>query len=198
MTEVEAAKLVTLLVTAFADEVRWLSEQQQETMRGLYRQFLLDLPYRAGDQAVVRLIATSRKMPKIADLRSAIQAQLHGRPATAGEAWGAVLRLRSPHFSPQLDELDPVLRRCLESMGWIVRDTVLSGGVEHSRWRVETSGNEVADRARFCELYDQLAARQESELTVGQLAPPVPVRRLAAGAPESMAVILAKLPTPKE
>ena len=37
---------------------------------------------------------------------------------------------------------------------------VWRGGIEVRRLRVELSDNEVADRARFIELYDQLAAQR--------------------------------------
>lgn len=201
MTDVEAAKLLTMLITAWPDGLRWLSEEQQADTRKLYRDFLQDLPYREGDHAVRRLIATWRptsaqRWPSIAELRAAITLQIHGRTPTALEAWGAIRKLGNPQTPELWDALDPVVRMCLDSLGWVVRETLLRGGAQLERWRVSRPGDsdsETADRARWVELYDQLTTRVMSERVVGLLAPPIPVRRLAAGSVEQLGAIVQRL-----
>ncbi len=185
MTEPEAAKLVAMLATAWPEGLRWQDEHQQAEQRRLYRQFLLDLPYAAGDAAVVRLIATwkptaAQRWPSIADLRAAIAEQLAGRRMLGAEVWGEICRLvrrYGAHRTPGVDfEVgDPVVAAVISEIGW--RELCLSE-------------ERVADRARVIELADQLGARETTDRVVGRLAPPIPQRRLAAPEPLRLAGIL--------
>lgn len=183
MTEVEAQQLIVMMSTAWPDGIRHLSPDQQAQTQGLYRMFLLDLPYDAANAALTRMIAASHESPRwpaIATLRREISTLLHGRQLSAGEAWGVVLKLGAPRDESRWGEVDQMIRRCCESMGWVVRDTIWRGGVELKRVRVELGEHEPSDRARFCELYDQLARDQRVERTVGQLAAPAAQRRIGA------------------
>lgn len=175
MTEIEAQQLIVMMSTAWPDGIRHLSARQQEETQGLYRMFLLDLPYDAANAALTRMIAASHESPRwpaIATLRREIAAQMHGRQLPAGEAWGIVLKLGAPRDDESWEQVDPLIRRCCESMGWVVRDTIWRTGSEHRRTRVALGEHEPSDRARFCELYDQLAREHRVERTVGQLAAP--------------------------
>lgn len=188
MTDVEAAKLVTMLITAWPDAMRWLTEEQQADTRRLYREFLTDLPYQAGDAAVRRLIATWRptsaqRWPSIAELRGAIVTQQGGRALTGGEAWGQIRKLISKygaHRAPGIDFqiADPLVAQVVASIGWS---------------ELCSSENATADRARCIDLCEQLAAREVADRTVGQLAPPIPVRRLEAAEPTKLGDIVGKL-----
>lgn len=200
MTDEEAAKLLAVMVTAWPDGLRFLDEKQQVATRALYRKFLRDLEYGAADAAVCRLIATWRptsaqRWPSVAELRAAVVTAQHGRTPTGGEAWGAARRLRGGD-EVAFAQLDLALRATLVELGWIVWDTVFTGGTSVRRWRVAIGvsvDDVVADRARFIELYDQLASRATSDRVVGQLAPPIPVRRLTGGAPVLIGDLLAGL-----
>lgn len=180
VSEVEAAKLIAMLVTAFPDDMRWLGEQQQADTRALYRTFLLDLPYDAGDAAVRRWIATQVRLPKIAELRAAITLHVHGRRPTAGEAWGQLRGLRGHQPASALEQLDRVLHACLLAFGWITWDTISRGSEAVREWRVSRGDHEASDRSRFFELYDQLAARAAQDATAGLAAPPIRQRELVA------------------
>lgn len=175
MTEVEAQQLIVMMSTAWPDGIRHLSAPQQEQTQGLYRMFLLDLPYDAANAALTRMIAASheaRTWPTIATLRREIATQMHGRQMAAGEAWGIVLKLGTPRDEERWAQVDPLIRRCCESMGWVVRDTIWRAGTEHERTRVELGEHEPSDRARFCELYDELARHQRVDRAAGQLSAP--------------------------
>ncbi len=194
MTPDEAAKLVTMLITAWPDALRWMGETEQKEQRALYREFLMDLDYRAGDAAVRRLIATwkptnAQRMPSIAELRQAVMLVMRGRTMAGGEAWGAIRKLRGGQA--EYDSLDATARTVLESLGWVVWTDVFAGGEVVRRWRVvvgQLEGDHVADRARFIELWDQLSARAASDATVGQIAPPIRVRQLD-GAPRQAQLV---------
>jgi hypothetical protein len=177
--ESEAAKLLAMLITAFPDEWRFLSDEQQRDTRALYARMMIDLDYARADAAVVRLIATARKMPKVSELRAMVSKLSRGREHNGGEAWGVVRRLigrygymRTPGADFEIS--DPLIARCVEAFGW---RTLCDGGYQ------------AADRARFVDLYDRLAAEQGEDLAVGRIAAPIPARQLGAG-PTSIADIL--------
>ena len=184
MTEPDAAELLVVMITAWPDGWRFHDERQQAAMRKLYMRCMLDLDRAAGHAAVMRLIATwkptsAQRWPSIAELRSAIATVQHGRTPAPGEAWGALHKLRGWHEVEELERLDPALRACIEHLGWLKWETFLRASGDVKRWRVMTGDeSEASDRARFLELYEQLAGRDASDRVVGQLAPPVPVRQL--------------------
>lgn len=171
MTEVEAAKLVTMLITAWPEGMRWLNADEQANTRQLYRDFLSDLPYQAGDAAVRRLIATwkptsAQRWPSIAELRGQIMTQLHGRALTGGQAWGQVRKLiakHGAHRTPGIDFVidDPIVAQVVEAMGWS---------------ELCQSEMSVADRARSIELCEQLSGFEVADRTVGLMAPPIAPR----------------------
>ncbi len=202
----EAAKIWTLLATAYAEGLRWIAsgpkdddgKTQLDRTGELYESFLRDMePYSAADAAVRRVIATfvptdAKRYPPIPVLRAAILAQTSGRPRTGLEAWGDVRKLTGSYTADRLDDLDPATRTVLETFGWIVWRTYFRAGAEIQRWTVSSeSENEASDRARFAELYDRLAGRAQEDAIVGALAPPLPQRRIG-GAPPALVAELAR------
>lgn len=192
----EASKIVTMLITAYPDAWRFLSEEQQEATRQLWREMLADLAYSVADAALRRLIGTRSKMPAIADFRATCSAYTEGRREHGGEAWGAVLKLigrygmnRTPRLFTQCeipgngDEFpvtDPVLLRVIDAMGW--RELCLSE-------------NQAADRARVIELYEQLSREDAAERSVRAIAPPIPERRSGGVAVALGGIVSAMLPS---
>lgn len=171
MTDIEAQQLIVVMSTAWPDGIRHLSADQQVETQRMYVRFLLDLPYDVANAALTRMIAATheaRAWPTIATLRREISTLLHGRQMPSGEAWGVVLKLGAPRDGAAWGKVDPLIRRCCEAMGWIVRDTVWRGKAEIARIRVELGDHEPSDRARFCELYDQLAREQRVERATGK------------------------------
>jgi hypothetical protein len=149
VTAVEAAKLVAAMIAAFP---------QARVTPGtspVYERMLADLDYVAAQAAVERLIATSRFMPTVAELRSTVLDLTHGERRPGGEAWGDVLKAigrvgkyRTPTFA------DQSVARAVTALGWE---------------NICDSDNQVADRARFIELYDQLATSERKERSAGHL-----------------------------
>lgn len=180
MTEIEAGKLVTALVTAFPDGLRFLDEEQQRATMKMYRYMLRDLEAAHAGHAIARVIATCKKWPSIAEIREAYDVQTNGRNALGLEAWGRVQkamaregRNRKPGIDFQFK--DPIALRVVDAMGW----RYLCDSPDH-----------VPDRARFIELYDQLAKRDAIDQAVGiEIAPPIPRRELHGG-PRSFAAIV--------
>lgn len=173
----DAAKIVAMLITAYPDSWRFLTPDQQDYSRKLYREFLADLEYSTADAAVRRLIGSAKRMPSVAEIRAVCMELTDGRLDRGGEGWGAILRLigrygiyrrpRSAHddedASDVFDVADPILARVISSMGW--RELCLSE-------------NQPADRARVIELYEQLALQFTQDRAVAAIAPPIPRRSL--------------------
>lgn len=145
MTDAECAKLVAVMMGAFPS-AKFNAQTSQ-----VYERMLRDLDYRAANAAVERLLATSRFMPTVADVREAALALTSGEIKPGGEAWGEVLRLISRYGARRYDVgweppiADPATRQTVAALGWV---------------NLCDSENQVADRARFVELYDKLAASQ--------------------------------------
>ncbi len=151
MTSTEAKKIVAVLIAAFPDTKATL-----DTV-AVYERMLADLDYPAANAAVERLIATSRYgMPRIAEIREAALTVDQGELRPGGDAWGEVLAAigkygyaRQPGVDFQFD--DPTTGAAVKAMNW--RELC-------------SSENPQADRARFIELYDKLAAaRRRTQLS---------------------------------
>jgi hypothetical protein len=153
MTKGEAAKLVAVLLAAYPAAKSTASTSE------VYERMLADLDYPTANAAVERLLATSRFMPSIAEIREACMDLQHGERVAGGEAWGNVLRAigrwgvyRTPGQDFQFQ--DPVAARCVAALGW---------------QNLCNSENQHADRARFIELYDRLAVSERKEQNAGAL-----------------------------
>jgi hypothetical protein len=152
VTKAEAAKLVAVLIAAYP------SAKLGPDTAGIYERMLVDIDYAEANAAVERLLATSKWPPTIAEIREAALALNAGEIKPGGEAWGRVLRAICRHGRNRT----PGVHFDLDG------DTVALDVVRALNWReLCDSDNPSADRARFIELYDQLAAtarrRQLSE-----------------------------------
>lgn len=142
MNTLEAKKLIAVLIAAFPGKATDATVQIYERMLG-------DLEYVAANAAVERLLATAKFLPTIAEIREATLTVHAGEIRPGAEAWGEVLRAiarygrnRTPGDDFQFS--DPVTAECVAALKW--RELC-------------DSENQVADRARFVELYDKLAAQ---------------------------------------
>ena len=110
---------------------------------------LADLDFELAKRAVTRLIATSKFLPTIAEVRSAATAFELGPVRAGGEAWGdvvAAIRFVGHYGIPKFE--DPLVAHCVECLSW--RGLCLGE-------------NEAADRARFIEMYDAVAERRRTD-----------------------------------
>lgn len=155
MTKLEVAKLVGVLMAAYPS-----SKANPQTSE-VYESMLADLDYAKANVAVRRLLGSAKWMPTIAEIREAVLHADRGPIRAGGDAWGDVLEAvhrtgsyRTPTFA------DPLVASAVVSLGW----SEICG-----------SENQVADRARFIELYDRLTTTSRRELQM-----PADVRRLPA------------------
>lgn len=148
MTRSEAAKLVAVLAQAWPR-----SPVSVETSK-VYEGALMDLSHAEAEAAVSLLLRTSKFLPTIAEIRTAAVDLRRGPVRSGPEAWGDVLgqiRRVGAYGVPKFE--DPVTAECVRVLGW--RNLCLEGH------------NDAADRARFCELYGDLALRERTDEVAG-------------------------------
>lgn len=153
MTDSECQKIVAVLMAAFPNA------KSTSATTTVYERMLRDQEYVVTNAAVERLLATSRFMPTIAEIREACFDLNLGERQAGGEAWGSVLRAvqgAGSYRTPGVDFVfnDPVVLRCVEALGW---------------QNLCSSENQVADRARFIELYDKLSLSERKHANADQL-----------------------------
>lgn len=161
MTRAEAAEIVVTLAAAYPK-----AEVTAQTSQ-VYERMLADLDYGIAMMAVARLVANSRFLPTVAEIREAWADIRWGPRRTGAEAWQDVERaqrrvgyLRQPRFE------DPIVSSIVSAdwPAWCKPD------------------NPAADRARFIELYEIRSSRARAEIVSGiQLPPPMVPKALAAG-----------------
>lgn len=163
MKRSEAAEMVMLLLGAYPHAKTTSSTSQ------VYETMLSDLDVGSARAAVTKLIATSKFMPTVAEIRTAAAELAHGPVRSGAEAWLDVLdQIRRAGYcgEPKFD--DAIVTAVIERWGW--RRMCLEGHVD-------------ADRARFVEAYDSLARQaREREVSGLALAAAPETRRLKKGA----------------
>ncbi len=182
MTRSESAKLVACLLAAFP------STRATTATSEVYERMLADLDYLVANAAVERLLATSRFMPSISEIRGACLDLTHGTMRAGGEAWGDMLKAvsrwgsyRTPGADFQFQ--DPLVAKCVASMGWS---------------NLCLSENQVADRSRFIALYDELAKHEGVNRNVAQLPSAKAAKALQEGndATQTVAFLAKRLARP--
>lgn len=155
MTETEARKLVAVAVAACPTQGGRMGKDQIADMGTAWAMLLEDIDYAEAGAALKRYLATSHWLPAPAQIRAIVSEARHGRRRPGGDAWGDVLsevgrtgRYRSPTFA------DPIVARAIDALGWLA---------------ICDSENQHADRARFIELYDRLAAAEAEDRSVASL-----------------------------
>ncbi len=153
MTTVEVRKLVAMIFAAFP------GTRSSPATAEIYERMLLDQDSAIAAAAVERLLATSKFMPTIAEVREACLVVGIGDTKQGGEAWGDVLRLigrygayRAP--GSDFEIADPIALRCVQALGW---------------QQLCASDEPTADRARFIDLYDRLATSERKEKNTSEL-----------------------------
>ena len=178
----EARQAVAVALAACPAQAVRLDAEAARSMAGVWAMMLEDLHGSDVAAALKRHIATSKWLPSVAELRAICAEAEHGRARAGGDAWGDVLAAvarfgayRTPEFS------DPLVARCVERFGW----RELCG-----------SENQVADRARFVELYDKLAKEQAEDAVVGALPGVSRPAQLTARGPLAIGELVAGLKLP--
>jgi hypothetical protein len=175
MTELQAQKLLYILENAYSR-----AEFRPGTAK-IYAQMLSDLPYRVAEEAVRRLIATSKWLPTVAEIRQ-MCVEVVDSPLSAEDAWiEACTTARS--FTPY--QASPELQIALR--GYVAEEAPMSpltrkavqvlGGIEAIAYsgQPEFMGREfrrVYERLRESEIRNRQQGRMqitESGLPVGLL-----------------------------
>lgn len=179
MKPIEAKRLVTCLLAMFPSAKVQAATPDYGGTAGVYEQMLADLEYAPAMAAIQRIAAVHRFptiLPSIADIREATLTMTHGERRPGGDAWGDVLAevhrvgsYRTPQFA------DPVTARCVQQLGW---------------QEICLSENQVADRARFVELYDQLAQTVRRDDLTRDLPAVARHRELRSGEAKPMAALI--------
>jgi hypothetical protein len=160
MKKSEAAEIVMMLLASYP------AAKTVEKTSEIYETMLADLDYAAARRAATRLIATSKWLPTIAEIRESVTAITRGPVRLGGEAWQDAMaevrrvgRYEKPRFS------DPLVAETLRLWG---------------SWQgfCDSPEDDPGGRARFIELYEQLAARARADVVSGIALP------RAVGAPE--------------
>lgn len=148
MDKKEFAKFVAYLRTYFPRETILPNEQAME----LWYVELSDIPYNVALLALREHVHTSKWSPSISELRERAATIREGETPDWGEAWATVQQAirRKGMYREQ---------EALESMDEITRATVERLGFQS----LCLSENAVADRARFRDIYEQVAERKKQE-----------------------------------
>jgi hypothetical protein len=171
MNRQDAGKVVACIIAACPSQGSKLAPNQVNAMIATFESLLADLPYEQVDSAVRVLLQTRSWMPSVADIRGAVLELVRGPLGAGGEAWGSVLRAvarEGAYRTPGVDFTfkDPVTQRCVDAFGWP---------------QLCQSDNPVADRARFVDLYDKLAAQGLREVQSPTLAAAKEQRAIGGG-----------------
>lgn len=151
MNRQETAQILSVLFAAFPS-ARPPNQKAEQTL-DVWEASLGDLPFDKVKQAAISLIQTRTFLPAIAEIRSCVAQMTHGRVRSGAEAWPGVvaaMRQEGAYRTPGVEFVfaDQIAARCVQLMDW---QTLC------------LSENTVADRARFIELYDKLAAEVRAE-----------------------------------
>lgn len=182
MTEDDAKKLVAMLFAAFPTETVNVTPEAARASARAYASVMVDLDVSVATGAVQWLMKTAMRLPPPAAIRATCVEIQHGPKRPGGDAWGDVVKAMRQHGSrrsPGVDFKfdDPLVAKTVDALSW--RSLCLSE-------------NQVADRARFIELYDSMSdgARREAQLAEGatsKMLPPAP--RNALGPQPVMALL---------
>lgn len=147
MMDYESAEVVAMLIAAFP------SWKPSHATTLVYQSELEDLDYSVAKASVRHLIRTSRFCPTIAELREAALEATQGVPRSGASAYGDVMAAIRKHGRTYGGEPaplfeDPLIAECIRIWG--------------GSWNAvcDSPDNDPAGRARFIELYDNLAKRE--------------------------------------
>lgn len=169
MTPLEALEAIKLLLAAYPTQRLRMSAEDVRGMNAAYTAALSDLPFEVVRVGITKLVKTSKWMPTIAEIRGAAVIARDGRAQEGAEGWGDVLAAvgrfgvnREP--GKDFEFADKLVDRVVHAIGW--RELCLSTF-------------QIADRARFIELYEQLAEHDAVDRISGMA--PTSQRILAGG-----------------
>lgn len=161
MTLKDAIKLVSWATANFPQ----LQERDMRPTAELWARMLSDVPYEVAEKALMKVLATARYFPTVAEMREAAAQITNPALPSWVEAWGEVAKAVRVYGWPRpaeaLASLSPLARRVAEAIGWEA-----------------LCASEEPDviRGQFRRMYEDLAGRQEAD----QVLPPAVKQEIAA------------------
>lgn len=111
-----------------------------------------DLPYEVCNVAIQKYMLTNKFPPTVAEIRELAANVVNGDPLTWGESWeralNAVRRFGSYNQAAALDSLDPLTRKCVDSIGYM---------------QLCMSENIMVERAHFQKIFDIYQKREQTD-----------------------------------
>lgn len=145
MNKAEFSKFAMALKTYYPRENLLPNTQAME----LWFYQLQDIPYETAQMTLNKWVALNKWSPTIADIRETATSK---KESDWGEAWALVLKTIGRYGSGRKEE-------ALESLPELARKTVERMGYKE----LCKSENQVADRANFRMIYEELSARKAKE-----------------------------------
>lgn len=123
----------------------------QQAMELWFRE-VQDIPFPVAEAALRKWVATNKWSPSIADIREMTAGIVNGDPLTWGESWeramNAVRRFGSYNQKAALESLDPLTRKCVDSIGFMT---------------LCMSENIMVERAHFQKIFDIYQKREQTD-----------------------------------
>ena len=111
-----------------------------------------DLPYEVCSVAIKKYMLTNKFPPTVAEIRELASNVVNGDQLTWGEAWEramtAVRRYGSYNQVEAMNSLDPLTRKCVESIGFM---------------QLCMSENIMVERAHFQKIFEVFAKREQTD-----------------------------------
>jgi len=152
MNAIEVSKVIGM----FEINYKNFKVSNDEAALELWLRALKDLSYEECEEATLRIIMESDFAPTIATVRRAVR-DMNPQIPTAGDAWGeveqALIKFDMRQDKKAIDSLSPIAGQVVKNMGW---------------WCLKNSNNQMADRAHFLKMYEEIAKKERQE----QLMPP--------------------------
>ena len=111
-----------------------------------------DLSYEVCNVAIQKYMLTNKFPPTVAEIRELCAGVVNGDPLTWGESWeralNAVRRFGSYNQTEALNSLDPLTRKCVDSIGYM---------------QLCMSENIMVERAHFQKIFDVYQKREQTD-----------------------------------
>ena len=169
MTKQEIGALLALATANFPS----MQEKDMRPTANLWSEMLSDIPFDIAKAALIKVLATARFWPTVAEIREAAAEIINPQLPSPIEAWGEVVQAIKIYGlyrqEEGLNSLSPITKRVVQNIGW--REICLC---------------EQPDiiRGQFRMAYEQYAKREKEEAVL-----PAEVKRLASGRDKVLSLV---------
>lgn len=151
MTNKEIASLLAMATANFPH----VAEKDMSNTATLWKEMLSDIPFDVAKAAIVKVLATAKFWPTVAEIRESASQLTNPQILTPAEAWGLVVQANDMYgyYRPieGMESLPPLVQTAVRAMGGF-RDICMSE-------------NPGVTRGQFMKIFEQYAAR-EKEMAV--------------------------------